>query len=184
MIMIKGIIIGILIYSLMLTVINIYKDNSSYFSVEFMDIIISGPIMWIFILLSSLFIKIYKGLKLDKKEKKRKNRDSKYIQKVVKKIIKNYSSKEYSNAYVDLNRSYGNFEGTIEGWKFLETKSAKYERLNKKFGDLMLHQKEETIKELEKYFVIVPDKNNKYFVKVPGKNNLEYKNMTVYTLKK
>ena len=39
------IIITILIYSLILTIVTLYKDNSSYYMIGTIDIIIAGPCM-------------------------------------------------------------------------------------------------------------------------------------------
>ena len=46
--MIKGIVIGILIYSAILNIFLIYKDNSSYsFGVDALDVIFGGPVCWV-----------------------------------------------------------------------------------------------------------------------------------------
>ena len=43
--MIKGIIIGILIYSFIITIADIYKDSSSYFQMDEIDAVLAGPFM-------------------------------------------------------------------------------------------------------------------------------------------
>lgn len=53
--MILGILIGIISYSLILTIINIYKDHSRYFELTMLDIIMSGPVTWIYFFCSFLF---------------------------------------------------------------------------------------------------------------------------------
>lgn len=64
-----------------------------------------------------------------------------------------------------------NSEG-IEGYKCLIVHKAMNEHLNNKFESLMLHQEEDTIKELEKYFKKVTEedmRNNRdsdYFINI------------------
>lgn len=154
--MIKGFILGIFIYSLILTIVTLYKDNSEYFSVEDLDIIVAGPVAWILILFFILIKKVLKTVNYTPKKKQRKERDLKYITKVVRKIVKNYSKKKYHSDFFDFNMCFGVFNcNDIEGWKKLEVLRARNERINKKFDDLMHKQHDETVLELKKYFVKV-----------------------------
>lgn len=154
--MTKGIIIGILIYSLILTIVTLYKDNSSYFTVDSIDIITAGPITWLLIVMFIPIRYVVKNMKITKKKKERTMKDEKYISKVVYKIVKNYikkmKNKNYRE-YFDFNIMSGEYNvNDIEGWKRLEVLSPVNEKINNKFSDLMFHQKNETIKELKKYF--------------------------------
>lgn len=84
--MIKGIIIGLLIYSFINTVIVIYKDCSSYFIVEALDFIVAGPFLWIIM----FFIKIFNinfEKQLNKNPKPKNKAKIKRIVKINKKSI-------------------------------------------------------------------------------------------------
>jgi hypothetical protein len=184
--MLKGIIIGILIYSLILTVVMLYKDNSGYFMVEMIDIIVAGPVAWVLSLIGYVIIKplckIYKKNKGDKK-KEYKNKDSKYISRVVKKIVRNYADKKNHNDYFHFCYMRGSDYDEYTGWYDLLVKRPRYERLNKKFKRLMTYQKEETVSELVKYFDVVTedmmrqDDCNEYYIE-------EYKDRGLYRLKR
>lgn len=63
------VIITILIYSLILTIITLYKDSSSYYIVETIDIIIAGPVCWIVCLILFLIKPIVKPLMKKRKVK-------------------------------------------------------------------------------------------------------------------
>lgn len=151
--MLKGIIIGMLIYSLILTIVLVYEDNSSYFTIESLDIIVAGPFAWILmIVLGVIRIFCKKFHKTNTKEKEYKKKDIKYIQKIVKKIVRNYKNSSYSEDYIDFNKSQ-DFEGSgVEGYSTIICSHWLNEHLNKNFRTLMIFQKEETIEELKKYF--------------------------------
>lgn len=160
--MVKGIIIGVLIYSLVLTIVTLYKDNSSYFMVETLDVIVAGPVAWILMMVFSLIRPILKKCYDARKTKERTVKNEKYIKKVVAKIIKKYTKymekRNYKRDYFNFNIRNGEFNvNDIEGWGRLEVKSPLNEKINKKFSDLMYHQKEQTIKELKKYFKLLTE---------------------------
>lgn len=146
-----GIIIGMLVYSLILTIVLLYEDNSSYFDVETLDIIVAGPFAWLLMLVFAIIRVFYKKFH---KEKKReyKQKDAKYIQKVVKKIVNNYKNSSYSSDYIDFNKSQDFGGSGVEGYYAIVVSHWLNEKLNKRFYSLMNHQKEETVEELMKYF--------------------------------
>ena len=165
--MITGFIIGILAYSLFLTVFCCYKDCSSYFSLSMADIIIAGPFAWLLVLILWIF-----GFFFSKHPKQQKTKTKTYsqksIEKTVKKIIKNYTSheirlakrkgKNFSNMEKEIFRlsschSYDEWRDYgIRGWDDLLIKKARYEWLNKVFCRMMWNQKEETEMVLKNYF--------------------------------
>lgn len=156
-----GAIIGILVYSLILTIITIYQDQSSYFVVEVLDFIMAGPFGWLLLgilpIIQFLYKRFFKGR--EKKEKRIKVRNQKYIAKVVKKIVKNYRNSSYNSDYIDFNKSFtADYSDDIVGYDELLVNRARNERLNIKFKSLMRHQKDETVNELLKYFHKVTEK--------------------------
>ena len=181
-----GAFIGIMIYSLILTITILYKDNSSYFSVDTLDIIIAGPFAWFFLFVCSFVLRpiytlFFKNRKNDKKYEY-KNKNKKYIKRIVKKIVKNYANKKYHKDYFKLDKWLDDYDGDYEGYESLVVKKARNEWLNKKFILLMKYQKDETLEELKKYFMLVTedvmkkDKCNEYYIK-------KYKDKELYKLK-
>ena len=61
------VLITILVYSLILTIVTLYKDNSGYYMVETIDIIIAGPVCWVLCLILFLIKPIVKPL-MNKRE--------------------------------------------------------------------------------------------------------------------
>lgn len=179
-----GFVIAILIYSFALTAVTVYKDSSSYYIVEPIDVVFAGPIAWILPLVLFLLNPIYKLYKdsSQNKEKIYRKKDAAYIKKIVKKIVRNYLRKKVHNDYFDFNFMTGSVYREYAGWESLFIKRPKYERLNKKFKKLMFHQKEETITELKKYFVKVTkeimekDDCSKWYIS-------EYADKDLYTLR-
>ena len=149
------VIITILVYSLILTIVTLYKDASGYYTADDIDIITAGPVCW---MLALIFVVLKPFLKSRiRKKKEYKLKSSKYIQKTVKKIItiyrKNLQKRGYEPDYIDFSIHSGRFNvNEIEGWDVLMVKRARYEFINNRFERLMCHQKEETVKELKKYF--------------------------------
>ena len=146
-----NIIITILIYSLILTIVTLYKDSSGYYEADVIDIVTAGPVCWVLVLILVLLKPFLKK----KKEKQYKPRSSKYIQKTVKRIVTVY--KKYLRGdevdYIDFSIYRGNYDfNDADGWDVLMVKKARYEFINKRFERLMWHQKEETVEELKKYF--------------------------------
>ncbi len=149
------VIITILIYSLILTIVTLYKDASGYYTADDIDIITAGPVCWVVALIFVVLKPFLKNRTGKKKEYKLKS--SKYIQKTVKKIVtvyrKNLQKRGYEPDYIDFSIHSGEFNvNDIEGWDVLMVKSPIYESLNNRFERLMWHQKEETVEELKKYF--------------------------------
>ena len=150
------IIITILIYSLILTVVTLYKDNSSYYTVEILDIIIAGPICWILCLLLYLIKPVIKPIVENHKNTPYKVKSKKYIEQVVNKIIKNYRKHSSYEELFDFSFRQGEFNcNDIEGWSRLLVNRPINERLNRKFERLMYNQKDDTLVELIKYFDVV-----------------------------
>jgi hypothetical protein len=156
--MIKGILIGILIYSFILTVVALYKDSSSYFMLEVIDVIAAGPVCWILDLSCIIIKKIFgKKIQAHLHEKQRRPyvpKTKKYIQKTVKKIVSIYK-KSKRKYYFDFKLMQSFDCDIIEGWKGLLIKKPRNERINNKFSKLMYHQDDDTIEELKNYFNIM-----------------------------
>ena len=151
--MLYTVLITVFIYSLILTIVTLYKDSSGYYMADDIDIITAGPVCWII----ALIILMLKPFFKNRKKKQYKPRSSKYIQKTVKKIItiyqKNLKKRGYESDYIDFSMYRGEFNvNDIEGWDALMVKRARYEFINNRFERLMWYQKEETVEELKKYF--------------------------------
>ena len=150
------IILTILIYSLILTIITLYKDSSSYYIVETIDIIIAGPVCWILCLILFLIKPIVKPLVAKRKDKPYSPKSKKYIERVVSKIVMNYKKHSTYEELFDFSFKNGEFNcNDIEGWGRLLVNRPINERLNRKFEMLMYHQKDDTLVELIKYFDVV-----------------------------
>jgi hypothetical protein len=183
------------VYSFILTVATLYKDNSGYYVVGDIDIILAGPFCWALMLvcfisrcISKAYFKRHPRKQRQKKEKSYVSKSDKYIQRVVKRIIKNFSKKcgKYDRYYIDFSRrSGGEFNcNDIEGWDKLLTLKPSCEGLNKKFSNLMYSSdKDRTIQELKKYFTRVTES----YMKSVGDSDYfisEYRNREFYILTK
>ena len=152
------IIITILVYSLILTIVNLYKDSSGYYMVETLDIIIAGPVCWVLCLILLLLKPIVKPLMKKRKVKSYSPKSKKYIERVVSKVVKNYRkhSRYDDEELFDFSFKQGEFNcNDIEGWGRLLVNRPLYEQLNRKFERLMYNQKDDTLAELIKYFDVV-----------------------------
>lgn len=146
----ETIIVTILIYSLILTLATIYQDNSSYYTVETLDIIIAGPVCWALLIFVLVARCIYKKLpidirhKIENKPKKKKSYSENKIRKIVSKVIKR--DKKYRNKihddgyYVTLDRKSDIHNSYIYGWGFFIKRDEFSESLNKKFEYVMYDQ--------------------------------------------
>ncbi len=177
-----GVIIGMLIYSFIMTIATLYKDFSSYFTIEVLDIILAGPFIWVLFLIISIIKVFYKKYHKNKEPKKKeyKMKSQKYIQKIVKRIVRNYRKKSYTDYYIDFTKMRSYDGGEIEGYEVILVKKAMNERINNKFQTLMFHQEEDTIQELLKYFHKVTEEEmkkddcNDYFISL-NKTKIFYK---------
>lgn len=150
------VIITILIYSLILTIVTLYKDSSGYYIVETLDIIIAGPVCWILCLILFLIKPIVKPLMKKHKVKPYSPKSKKYIERVVSKVVKNYRKHSSYDELFDFSFKHGEFNcNDIEGWGRLLVNQPINEQLNRKFERLMYNQKDETLAELTKYFDVV-----------------------------
>lgn len=180
----QGFLIGVFIYSFILTIVLLYKDNSSYYDIETIDLIVSGPITWVLLLIFYIIRSILKLIpKKEKPKKPYKKKDKKYITKVVKKIVKIYRTKKNHNDYISFDVCLEwDFNYSYNGWGFLMVKKPINERINNKFKTLMYKQKEETIEELKKYFIklnkeiMIEDDCAEWYIQ-------EYCNKDLYKLK-
>ena len=176
-----GALIAVLIYSIILTISAIYKDNSSYFILSDLDIILAGPACWILIVWIRFFIRPLFSL-FPSKEKERKPKSKKYIKKIVKKIVNNYKKKKYHGDYFDFNFCFGDEYDDFAGYEDLLVKKPQYEWLNKHFCSLMECQKNEVLKELLLYFEpvtesrMIQDKRSEWYIS-------DYKDKNLYCLK-
>ncbi|MBR3515376.1 MAG: hypothetical protein IKO10_03605 [Lachnospiraceae bacterium] len=156
--MLYTVLITVFIYSLILTIVTLYKDSSGYYMADDIDILTAGPVCWVLVLIIMFLKPFFKDRK--KKEKQYKPRSSKYIQKTVKRIVTVYKKhlRGDETDYIDFSIYRGdcNFDDTY-GWDVLMVKRARYEFINNRFERLMWHQKEETVEELKKYFSEVKD---------------------------
>ena len=181
--MIKGIIIGLLIYSFINTIVVIYKDCSSYFIVETLDCIIAGPFLWIIM----LFIKIcnINFEKLLNKNPKPKNKAK--IKRIVKRAYKHFTKywDKYDELrpYIDFQKRfvYNNYCG-IEGYDSFLIKKPMYELLNKDFEYIIKHQYYETIPFLQEYFRPLNEEEISHLDNEIIEN-IKNKNRIIYTLK-
>ena len=146
----------ILAYSLILSIILIYKDHSKFYSIDYLDIIISGPVAWFICLIGIIFKSIFKHTEY-RSNFKYKPKDTKYIKRVVKKVIKKYENSNRINSLICLSSSIDIDCSDVYGWKYLIIYKPSNESLNNKFEILMYHQTEDTLNELYKYFDIVDD---------------------------
>lgn len=150
------IIITILIYSLILTIVTLYKDSSGYYIVETLDIIIAGPVCWIVCLILFLIKPIVKPLMKKHKVKPYSPKSKKYIERVVSRIVMNYKKHSTYEELFDFSFKNGEFNcNDIEGWGRLLVNRPINEQLNRKFERLMYNQKDDTLAELTKYFDVV-----------------------------
>ncbi len=158
--MILGILIGICIYSLILTIVTLYRDHSSYFFTYDSDVLLAGPVMWLYLFIGVLFYLPYlflkkKGIIKDREKKQRIYSPGK-MKKIIQKVIQVYQKDMEKRTYMDYfdfsMHSKWDVNGIVEGWDELLIKKPKQERLNRQFEYLMWHQKEETLKMLMDYF--------------------------------
>lgn len=173
MYLIQGIFIGIFIYSLIITIATFYKDTSSYYMVEALDLVLAGPVMWIVIIpINVICMMKAKWEKTHPKEYKEKSK--RYVEKVVSKIMKKYAKKnKYGTIYLDLHNYMmpGNPMNGVEGWDYLMVRTPKNERLNKKFSNLMWNQEKDTIEAIKKHCNLVTkktmylDDRDEFFIK-------------------
>lgn len=154
--MLLGLVIGILIYSVILTAVVLYKNSSSYFMVEVLDIVVAGPVCWLLFVIAA----ICQAVRGNRPKKfKSSYKSVRYINKVVKNVIRNYSRLHRDDdEYFDLNRMTGRYQADdICGWEDLLVNRASHEFINNKFKSLMMHQKDATLKAVTKYFVPVTE---------------------------
>lgn len=176
--MIFGLFVGILVYSFILTIIIFYKDNSSFFLVDNIDIVVAGPICWLLCLIMFLLRPVLRKILNNKKEKTYQKKSTKSIQKVVKRIITIYKNHYEVDEYFDFNNTYDD-DLDIRGWKSITVNKAKYEWINKKFNNLMLFQKDETLSIIKEYFELVPEEDLKkdvcsdYFLHIVKENHID-----------
>ena len=148
------VIVTILLYSSILTVVTMYKDSSSYFIVEPIDVIVAGPIAWAIVIL----VKILQPIFPVRQQSKWVDKDEKYITRIVKKVIREYKKKKNIDYYINLKTRIGDcMTGDYEGWNSLLRKRALNEGLNYKFNCLMRYQTNETINEIKKYCKILSE---------------------------
>lgn len=163
---------GVIAYSALLTVIFFYKEFSDYYSTDAIDAIIAGPVCWISVLVYFIVVFIRSAFKIQRKKKPYKNKSKKYIQKVVRKIMRNYKRYEKNKSYyVDLRSCCCSYQqNDIKGYGHLAVPKPINERINKKFSDLMYHQWKDTYDELMNYFELVTeermrqDGKSEYFI--------------------
>lgn len=92
--MIKAVIITILVYSLILTIVDIIKDNSGYsVGLDAMDLIVAGPIMWVMLLVINVIGKPIYNKFFKNREKKKKIYSISEIEKTVTRMLKVYRKK-------------------------------------------------------------------------------------------
>lgn len=153
-VIIKTVICTVVIYSLILTIVNIYKDESSYHEADELDVFTSGIVMWVFLIFTKIFEKPLSKLYNKYKHRPYKVKSQKYIAKIVKKIIKNAKKDEYKRAeYYSLKNYSTLYNKEWLGYSDFTVKKSKNERLNKIFIQLCSHQTEEIINELKKYLI-------------------------------
>lgn len=165
-----AILITVLVYSLIITIVDIIKDVSSYSSglESWVDIIIAGPVMWalmgIMAIIRPLYQKFHNG-----KLKKVKYYSDKQIQKTVAKVIRLYK-KKYKDEIVWLcpQDVYLGVD-EVERPSKIALRTIRHELLEKKYHRMCYHQPDEVWSALCKIGHSVTDsehwedfKNNTY----------------------
>ena len=181
--MIKGIIIGLLIYSFINTIVVIYKDCSSYFIVETLDCIIAGPFLWIIMLFIKIFNINFEKLLNKKPKPKNKAKIKRIVKRTYKHFTKYWDKYDEFGPYIDFQKKfiYDNYCG-IEGYGSFLIKKPMYELLNKDFEYIIKHQYYETIPFLQEYFRPL---NEEEISNLDDEiiDNIKNKNRIIYTLK-
>ena len=188
--MVRGILIGVLAYSLILTIFRIYKDSSSYQFPNELDFILAGPFCWLLLFFLFLFSPVIKMvMKKRKKTGGRPNDKSPaYIRKTVKKIMgiykKNHKKHPYRQLFIpkQYRNHYDDYGDWIDGWDGLMVKHWSKEWINKKFERLMWYQPDETLKELLKYMEEV-DVDEEDSIGEYNANCLKRDHVSVYVVK-
>lgn len=147
--MIKGIVIGVLIYSTILTIFLIYKDNSGYFMVDTLDVILGGPVCWTVVIVIRFIGFIFKAFHIKFKKKEYKLKSEAEIRKIVSKIVSIYKKNrniERTGYDIFCFTKRQDYEGNgIDGWDRLMVKKPRYEHINEKFERIMWKQEDEAL---------------------------------------
>lgn len=173
--MIKGIVVGVLAYSAILTIFLFYKDNSGYYIVGELDVILGGPVSWFAYACVKFIALIVNVLHIKPKKKEYKPKSKAEIRKNINKIIfiykKNHNIERSGYEIFDFTK-YKDYDGNgIEGWDNLMVKKPRYERINDKFERIMWKQEDEAIPILKELsspvtseFLKKQDYYSKYFI--------------------
>lgn len=148
-------ILGILIYSSILTAVVLYKDASSYHEVDGIDLLTAGPVMWVTFTLMEMLRPLIREMESEKTPKDYKVKNKKYIEKIVKEVVDEHKKCSDKTFYFNFEVCENYLDTNYEGWRGLLIPKATNEKLNKKFSDLMWNQKEETLNELNKYCTVL-----------------------------
>ncbi len=145
----KTVLITILVYSFILTVVEIYKDCSSYFESSIPDVITAGPCMWIVLLVLILFKPIF--IKLSKREKKYRKRTPEQIDKTVRKVLHQYNKYNRYHYPIVIPGIVTEPGSGLDDYRDLEVKKPSNEWLNREFTRIWAYQREEMFAALMKY---------------------------------
>lgn len=139
-----AVLITVLVYSLIITVVDIIKDTSSYSNglESWVDIVIAGPVMWavmgIIAIIRPLYQKFHNG-----KQKRIKHYSEKQIQKTVTKTIRLYKKKHRDecvwlcpqDAYLGIDE--------VERPSKIELGTIRHELLERKYHKMCYNQHKE-----------------------------------------
>lgn len=157
------ILITVLTYSTIITAVQLYKDSSSYsFGPDTIDIVISGPVMWVVLFVGNFIVcPLHKIISKHCKQTKKtvKLYSEKKAKRIVAKIIKVYKKETAKNPYwcedcFVMQRHYFDCYGNdgIDGLEKLPIKKARYEYLNKKYFHLLYNQFDLLLEIIQPYF--------------------------------
>lgn len=128
------VLITVFVYSLIATVICLYKDNSSYHEMDELDAVIAGPCMWILLLFLFLLRPLFK--KREGKEKKKKIvYTTQDVRKTVAKYIRIYKRKNkgYEAPWMIPEKTHLSFDYDVVRPSELKLRRGRYERIEKKY---------------------------------------------------
>ena len=160
-------IITICVYSLILAVVSIYKDESSHsFGIEPIDIVVGGPVTWLlFALIFCIYNPIYKKYSAYRKKHPKsatpyRPYTPKQISKIVEKAMKasrkscEYYRADYRDFVFTFDKEFVHKMDCDEIYDLrdLPYQVSQYKKLTKKYNQILLHQREELITAILPYF--------------------------------
>lgn len=165
--MIEGILIGFLIYSFILTCVLLYKEQSSYFIIEWIDVIASGIFAWIIFLFFEILKLFIKKFNIEMKRREKQHRPISYAKakKIIFKAIriyKKYCPDGEENIFIADKTPYRYqdfYRKDIVNLKELKMNRARYEHFNRKADRLFRNQYDLAVEIIEDIGILLTDEN-------------------------